>query len=279
MKTERDVRAGRAARGSPAVAWVAAAILAGSIIAAAVGGRAEENLLVPGAEFSQLVLRAGAWCRYVVVDEALGQRDSTEVYIALPASQSTASGRAFWLELATRPLGSPEDEGEVLKLLVLEGITKLSEGDSLGQYVLEFYIKKGDRPPEEKDPRTYEGFSLIVPTAESSWTASDGIAVATRAGRFSCTEKRRSAESNQEIPTGRFKLLRKSRDDYVVWFCEDVPVFRLVKCVIERSRETEMVPRIPGIPVEGHKYSKTTAELTGFGMDAKPRLSVPSSNR
>ncbi len=243
------------------------------------GSRSAENLFVPGAEFSQLVLRSGAWCRYVVVDEALGQRDTTEIYIAIPGSESSSRGRAFWLELSTKPLGGPEDEGEVLKLLLLEGITKFSEGDSLGQYVLEFYIKKGTHPAEKRDPRTYEGFSLIVPTAESSWKSSSGMDVSTEAGRFKCTQKTRTAEENQEIPTGKFKLIRKSRDDYAVWFCDDVPVFRLVKCVIERSRETEMVPRISGIPVEGHKYSKTTAELAGFGMDAKPIISIGPPGR
>jgi hypothetical protein len=243
------------------------------------GGRSAENLFVPGAEFSQLVLRSGAWCRYVVVDEALGQRDTTEIYIAIPGSETSPRGRAYWLELSTKPLGESEDEGEVLKLLVLEGITKFSEGDSLGQYVLEFYIKKGTHPAEKRNPRTYDGFSLIVPTSESLWKSSSGKDVSTKAGRFECTEKTRTAEENQQIPTGKFKLIRKSRDDYSVWFCDDVPVFRLVKCVIERSRETEMVPRISGIPVEGHKYSKTTAELVGFGMDAKPILSVGPSNR
>lgn len=242
-------------------------------------GAAAENLLVPGAEFSQLVLEKGAWCRYVVVDEALGQMDSTEVYVGLPGVETTPRGRAFWIELLSRPVGGGEEEGQILKLLILEGITGFSEGDSLGDYVLELYIKRGARPAEKKDPRSYDDLSLIVPTAESSWTTTDGVLAATAAGRFNCTKKTRTAENNQEIPTGKTKLIRKSRDDFRVWFCGDIPVFRLVKCEIERVRETEIVPRIAGVPVGGKKHSRTTAELTGFGRDAKAILRLDARNQ
>jgi len=259
--------------------FAAGAFLVGWILLGSRPGHTAETLLIPGAEFSQLVLEKGAWCRYVIVDEALGQKDSSEVYVGLPAVENTPRGRAFWLELASTPLGGAEEEGQVLKLLVLEGITGFSEGDSLGGYVLELYIKKGARPVEKKDPGTYEDFSLIVPTAESSWSATDGVPAETPAGRFSCVKKTRTVQANQEIPTGKTRLIRKSRDDFEVWFCNDVPVFHLVKCVIERSRETDIVPRIAGVPVGGKKYSRTSAELTGFGRDAKPILRIDSSNR
>jgi hypothetical protein len=258
---------------------VLAATAVVSLLALCPGSRAEENLLVPGAEFSQLVLAPGAWCRYVVVDEALGQVDSSEVYVGLPAVENTARGRAFWIEILSRPVGGGQEEGQILKLLVLEGITGFSDGDSLGGYVLELYIKRGARPVEEKDPRSYEDFSLVVPTAESSWSTADGVAAETAAGRFVCAKKTRTAESHQEIPTGKTRLIRKSRDDYTVWFCDDVPVFRMVRCEIERSRETEIVPRIAGVPVGGKKLSRTTAELTGFGRDAKPILRVDARNQ
>ena len=259
--------------------FVAGVLLVGWILFGARPGHTAETLLVPGAEFSQLVLEKGAWCRYVIVDEALGQEDSTEVYVGLPDVENTPRGRAFWLELSSTPLGGGEEERQVLKLLVLDGITGFSEGDSLGGYVLELYIKKGARPVEEKDPRTYEDFSLVVPTPESSWSATDGVPAATPAGRFTCMKKTRTVQTNQEIPTGKTTLIRKSRDDFEVWFCNDVPVFHLVKCVIERSRETDIVPRIAGVPIGGKKDSRTSAVLMGFGRDAKPILRIDSSNR
>jgi hypothetical protein len=249
------------------------------LLSVAGGTLAAESLLVPGADLSQLVVKKGAWCRYIVVDEALGQEDSTEIYVGVPATESTPRGPAFWLELASRPLGGGDEERQVLKLLVLEAVTRFSEGDSLGDYVVKFYIKKGTRAVEEADPKTYEDFSLIVPTSESSWESIEEVPTTTRAGEFSCVKKTRVVEENKEIPTGRVKLIKKSRDDYTVWFDNSVPLFRLVKCVIERSRETSMVPRVAGIPISGPQYSKTTAELTAFGSDAKPVLSVESRSR
>lgn len=238
-----------------------------------------ESFLIPGADFSQLVLETGRWCRYIVVDEALGQIDSVGVYIGIPGSEQTDKGKAFWVELASAPIPAASDGGEIIRLLVLEQITEFSDGDSLGQYVLKLYIKKGAQPVEEKDPESYEDFSLIVPTAEASWESSPETNVSTKGGAFNCTKKTRSVQSNQEIPTGKIKLIKKSRDDYTVWFCNEVPVFRLVKCVIERSRETDTVPRITGIPVSGPKYSRTEAELTAFGNDATPLLTIGDSTR
>ena len=50
--------------------------------------------------------------------------------------------------------------------------------------MLKLYIKRGARPVEEKDPRSYEDFSLVVPTAESSWSTADGVAAETAARHF-----------------------------------------------------------------------------------------------
>lgn len=238
-----------------------------------------DDFLVPGVDFSKLVLETGAWCRYLVVDEALEQTDSTEVYVAIPGSENTAQGPAYWVELRSAPLDNDAGRAEVLKLLVLERITEFSEGDSFGDYVLKLYIKSGAGPVEEKNPREYEEFSTIVPTADSSWVTVPDVPVSTAAGEFICTKKTRSVRVEQEIPTGRITLVKKARDDYVVWFCGDVPVFRMVKCVIDRTRETDTVPHLAGIPASGEKHSKTAAELTAFGFDAKPILSTPAENR
>lgn len=261
------------------VCGAAAAALLSALLLAPSAARSAENLLVPGADFSQLALEKGAWCRYVVVDEALGQADSTEVYVGVPSAERTAKGPAFWLEIATRPLGAGGEEAQVLKLLVLESIAGLSEGDSLGDFVLRLYIRKGGRPAEERDPATFKDLSLVVPTAESSWETSEGVMVEAPAGRFTTKKRTRTALEEQEVPTGKVRLIKKSRDDFTVWFSDEVPVFRLVKCVVERWRETETVPRIAGIPVSGRKYSKTTAELAGFGLDAEPVLIIDSPKR
>jgi hypothetical protein len=238
-----------------------------------------ENFLIPGADLSQLVLKEGAWCRYLVIDEALGQTDSTVVYVGVPASEMTQKGGAFWVELASKPKGGGEEDGEVLKLLVLEAISGLSQGDSVGAYVLRLYIKKGARPVEEEDPSRYEDFSLIVPTAESSWEISPDVPTEVLGESLTCTKKTRSVREDKEIPTGKLSLVKKARDDYSVWFCDEIPVFRMARCVIERSRHTYTVPRIAGVPVSGEKNSRTTAELVEFGFDAKPVLPHGSPSR
>jgi hypothetical protein len=134
------------------------------------------------------------------------------------------------------------------------------------------YNKSGSHPPQEEDPRRYKRFSLVVPTTDSSWVTTPDVPTVTAGGSFTCVKKERVVIDDREILTGKIKLIKKARDDFTVWFCDDIPVFRLARCRIVRVRETDTVPKIAGIPASGKKGSKTTAELVAFGFDAKPIL-------
>jgi hypothetical protein len=223
---------------------------------------------VPGVDLASLTFEEGAWCRYMVTDEALGQVDSTEVYIGVPASERTPAGRAYWVEIETSLKGASAEDREIMKLLVLEAITGFEDGDSLGDYVLELYVKSGNRPAEPENPKRLKEVSLHSASEDSLWVTGDTLAVTTLAGEFRCVKKQRTLESSHEIPTGNITLIKKARDDYVVWFSRGIPVLHLAKCVIERSRETDTVPKITGIPASGSKSSRTTAEIIAYGRDA-----------
>lgn len=255
-----------------AAAWLLLCLLA-------VSARAGDAFLVPGVEFSHLSLSQGAWCRYRVADEALGIVDSSEIYIGIPDTAMTAAGPAYWVEIETRPLHGSPDDAQILKFLVLERITSMGVGDSLGDYVLRLYNKSGANPPQEEDPKSFERFSQVVSTPDSSWVVRPGVATDTAGRRLTCTLKERRAEETRRIDTGSVTLVRRSQDDFRVWFCDDVPIFRLAKCEIARVRDTETIPPIAGIPASGKKESKTTAELVAFGHDAVTLMPLDSEKK
>jgi hypothetical protein len=92
---------------------------------------------------------------------------------------------------------------------------------------------------------------------------------------MTCDFKEMTVEESREIPTGSVTLLQHSSDRFQVWNSDEVPVFSLAKCVIERSRESRTVPPVPGIPDAGPRESRTTAVIVEFGHDARPLISVP----
>ncbi|MDH3217407.1 MAG: hypothetical protein OEN01_14170 [Candidatus Krumholzibacteria bacterium] len=233
-----------------------------------------ESFLIPGVDFSKLDLQEGAWCRYVVVDEALGQIDSSEIYIGVPSREMTSRGEAFWVEIETRPVGGSFGEADVLKLLVLEKIRAFDSGDSLGDYVVKLYNRTGDRPPREEDPKRFKRFSQVIPTTDSSWVSTPDVLEGATGSELSCVKKKRTVRDDREVVTGKVRLIKKARDDFAVWFCDDIPVFHLAKCEIVRVRETETLPKITGVPNLGKKVATTTAALVAFGFDATPILSV-----
>jgi len=240
-----------------------------SIPSPVVADRAVNNFLIPGVDLSRLVFQEGAWCRYAVVDEALEQVDTTEVYVAVSGREETGRGTAWWVEIESRPYIGDREDHQVMKLLVLEEITQFAVDDSLGKFVLRLYIKSGTRPVQEEDPLRYEDFSLVNPTADDSWDLKSGVRAATLAGEFTCEQKSRTVQTDKEIPTGNVKLITRAEDSYAVWFSDDIPVFRMARCEISRTRETRTEPRIAGIPASGRKESRTTAELIQFGFDAE----------
>jgi hypothetical protein len=237
-------------------------------------GSDSSTFLIPGVDFSRLTLEKGAWCRYYVADEALGVVDSTEVYIGVTQREMTSHGDAFWVEIESRPRGGSSADADVLKMLVLEKIHSFAEGDSLGQYVVKLYNKSGIHPPQEEDPKQYKDFSLVIPTTDSTWSTTADVPMGTTAGEFSCTMKHRIVNNDKEVQTGDVRLIKTSRDDFTVWFSDDVPMFHLARCEINRVRRTDVRPRITGIPPSATKDSKTTAELVAFGFDAKPILEL-----
>jgi hypothetical protein len=246
-----------------------------SALAPAAAGPGGDSFLIPGVALSDADFEVGAWCRYLVVDEIMGGRDSTAVYFAVTGQAKTAAGRAYWIELESGALGAPADEYDSVKVLILSDIKELSRGDSLVHYVSELYIKRGTGQVEPADPAELERLTLSSPTSDSEWKLSAGEAIETPQGRFECNRKHLTVEDKREIPMGRVTLVKNDADVFDVWFCDDVPIFRVVKCVIDRVRESRTVPSVPGIPDKGREESRTTVQLLGFGSDAKSTIDIP----
>jgi len=263
---------GRRSRTSGAAAACSAALLL--LTPAARAGEAE-SLLLPGIDLAGVEFKVGAWCRYLVVDEAMGERDSSSVYLAIVGREKTASGSAYWLEIESGPEGADEADREVARALVDERVRAMAEGDSLYHYISRLYIRKGRGPVEAGDPRDLKRLTIVSPTSETDWQIEAGQVVATPAGELTCELRRFEKDESRDIPTGRVMLKQRRVDRVQVWVAPAVPVFHLAKCEIDRTRESRTVPPVRGIPDAGPKRSRTTSTLVAYGEGAKPLLSIP----
>lgn len=234
-----------------------------------------QSFVLPGVDATDIRLESGRWCRYIVVDEAMGEVDSTSFYVAVLGHQSVRADEAYWVEFESAPVGAPAGERDVTKVLISSKIKDYAYGDSLYRYVYEMYIKKGDEPVQPADPIDLKQVTLASPTSESEWIRHPDSTVSTPMGPIVSTWKELTVEEAREIPTGRVTLLQHKVDRFRVWSSMEVPIFSLVKCVIERSRESKTVPAVPGIPTAGARESRTTAVIVDFGNDARALLSVP----
>ena len=239
------------------------------------GARAEQpgTLLLPGIDIRDADFTVGRWCRYIVIDEAMGETDSSEVYLAVVGREK---GRdAYWLEIENGPVGTPAAERDVARFLVDGAVRGMAPGDSLYQYVSRLYIRRGREPVEKGNPRDLTRLTIVNPTSESDWIVTRDAVVSTPAGRISGEMRQFENVVSREIPAGNVKLVQRNVDRVKVWRSPDVPVFHLARCDIERVRETRTVPPVRGIPDAGPRESRTTSILVAFGKGAKPLLPSP----
>jgi len=240
-----------------------------------VSARADEagTLLLPGVDIRDVDFTVGRWCRYLVIDEAMGQTDSSEVYLAVVGRDGTRD--AWWLEIETGPTGQPAAEHDAARFLVDGAVREMTPSDSLYQYVSRLYIRKGRAPVEAGDPRDLTRLTIVNPTSETDWIVTPDVTITTPAGTLTGELRQFENDVSREIPAGNVKLLQRKIDRVKVWRSARIPVFHLIRCEIERVRETRTVPAVKGIPETGPRESRTTSVLVAFGDGAKPLLPSP----
>jgi hypothetical protein len=265
MKTGRRLRISRAL----VVAFATGALWIAAVPVAADGG----NLLLPGIDIRDVDFTVGAWCRYRVIDEAEGARDTSEVYIAVTARES--GKEAWWMEIATAPAGADPGETDTARFLVDGSVRTMAPTDSLYRYVSRLYIRKGRGPVEAGNPRDLTRLTIVNPTSESGWKVSPDSVIATPAGNIRTVPRSFENIVTREIPAGNVKIVQHNEDRVRVWRSDSVPVFHLAGCVIERVRDTRTIPPVQGIPPSGPRRSRTVSVLVAYGMDAAPLLPVP----
>jgi len=234
---------------------------------------ASEVVLLPGVDIREATFVVGSWCRYLVIDEAEGVVDSSELYIAVVGEVSNGDKLSYWVEIESGVSGAVENDRELVKALISNDIKQFQEGDSLYQYIEMMYLRKGVGPVTLGDRRKFQQLSLTAPTSDAGWSH-ERASVETPVGPIECNHKALTVEDSREMPSDRMTIVKTSSDVFDVWSAQQVPVFHLVRCVIERSRETRTRPRIPGIPELGPRLSRTTSMLMSYGSDARPLIAV-----
>jgi hypothetical protein len=234
-----------------------------------------ESLLLPGVDIRSIDFAVGAWCRYRVVDEAMGQTDSSEVMLAIVGRESTPNGPAYWLEIENIPAGRSADERDFTKVLVEARVRSMAPGDSLYHFVRRFYIRKGRGAVEPGDPRDLKRLTVVSPTSESDWRVTPNRRIQTAAGDIECELREFEKEESRDVPAGRIVIRQRRIDRVQVWVSPGIPVFHLARCEIERVRESRAVPPVRGVPDTGARRSRTTSEIVSHGTGAKPRVPSP----
>lgn len=235
-------------------------------------GGSLEDFVIPTVAFSRLVVEQGNWCEYRVVEEAMGQRDSSMLYVAIPRTGRPPEPGFFWLEIMGCPLGSDERDTLTVRLLLSREITRFTDRDSLGAYIAAIYIKEGDEPVREGDYDALSQLETGAPGDTARWWPDGDERIATRAGEFACTLFSRMRSFEKRVPASGSTLITTVSGHHRTWFSDEVPLFGMVRYTAERLRDTRLDPPLAGVPVAGARASNTRVELVNFGSGAETVL-------
>lgn len=271
-----------AARRRRAIAGVLAVAACAALVpsvrpARAARAVAVDDWLVPGLDLREVAFEAGAWCRYRVVDEADGVRDTTVVDVSVPVDGAVGGApgrapRAWWIEFASGPPGADETARDVLRVLVDADIARGARGDSLSAYVRGYWVRRAGGRVEPGDLAELD--RLTLDAGVGGWGALPDTVVTTPAGRFVCRRRVRTRLESRRRRQGRVTVIVQRRDRWTLLLCDAVPLFRLVRCRVDRLRESRTEPRLRGIPDPGPRRSHVVTELVATGRGARSRLTV-----
>lgn len=234
-----------------------------------------DSFLLPGIDMRSIEFTVGAWCRYQVIDEAMGDTDTTVVYLAVVGREKTASGgNAYWLEVESRVPGRGDSTRDVARALVDERIHSMAEGDSLHRYISRFYTMKGRESAQKGNPADLRRLTRVSPASVSDWKTETARPLQTPAGKFTCEYRVFDNAESRDIPSGRVVIKQKRTDHVEIYTAPSVPLFHLVKSEIDRTRESRTVPAVKGIPETGPRRSRTTSVLVAHGTGARPIIQV-----
>ena len=265
-------KTGRSLRISAALALVLMVVSAVVLPAQAADG---DSFLLPGIDMRSIEFTVGAWCRYQVIDEAMGETDTTVVYLAVVGSEKNASGgKAYWLEVESRVPGRDDSSRDVARALVDERIHSMAEGDSLHHFISRFYTMKGRESAQKGNPADLRKLTRVSPASASDWKTEPARPLQTPAGKFTCEHRVFDNSESRDIPSGRVVIKQKRTDHVEIYTSPAVPLFHLVKSEIDRTRESRTVPAVKGIPETGPRRSRTTSVLVAHGTGAKPIIAI-----
>jgi hypothetical protein len=233
------------------------------------------SVLLPGIDIRTIDFEVGAWCRYIVVDEAMDVVDSSAVYIAVVGRERTSGGTAYWLEIENGKVSAGPEDRDLARALVDDDVKRMADGDSLYRYVSRYYIRRGRGPVEPGDVHDLKRLTIISPTSDRDWVVTPRATISTPAGKLSCESRRFEKTESNETPSGRVKIVQRRTDRVEVWTSDAIPVFHLARCVVERERESKTIPAVRGIPQSGPRRSRTTSVVVAFGKGAKSLVSSP----
>jgi len=250
--------------------WLTLALVAGFISSFPASSVAGWNFIIPGEAFSHLSIKPGAWVRYRIIDEAMHQKDTSFVYIAVP-KQIWPGKSLFWLEM----VGSSREAGGddvLVKLLLSDAIKTLSPGDSIPSFIKRMYIREGESEVRKGEDEDFARLEENMRFDGSPWKSIGTEEIQCPAGTFACSKKERVEKKEKRISVGKSTLIKTTDDRGLIWYSGRVPIFEMVQYFLVRKAGTAMDPPIMGVPVSGLKVSSTQVELLEFGFGANSLL-------
>jgi hypothetical protein len=219
------------------------------------------DFLIPGVSVESVALAAGARVAYLVTTESFGAIDSS--YIELRVIDHR--GGAFRLEIVSAPYPRTVEGSTTVRVRISDRLSRAATPEELRASIDEIRVKDGAGPFREPSERELDDLDLerLFLRRDTGAVESrlDSSRIAVPAGSFACEGIRISEKETKHVSLGGVEAERGEEETSVVWRSTVVPVWGVVKSVVERRVwTTSSAARIPAAPRE----TKTVSVLLSY---------------
>jgi len=221
------------------------------------------DFILPGLFLDSLSVRESCSVRYLVVNEAFGEKDSTELMI----DYDPHSGDLPEIRILSMPLAGGQEDTFLVRISFKRLPENIHSPDEFRDCIEEILFKSGDQPlrhPTEEELKKV-GFNELFskPGFNEGPVSMKGELVKTSLGDFKCKVREFKRVTKKKVRLGGIDALKMDEIHVTLWKSVEIPIFNLVKSRIERRRIIK--PAGPGdFEISKPRVTVTTAYIIGY---------------
>ncbi|MBN1164171.1 MAG: hypothetical protein JXB45_06310 [Candidatus Krumholzibacteriota bacterium] len=198
------------------------------------------DFMIPGVSLEEVDFTAGSRVAYLVISRTYGVDDSSLVELAV----LDFSAEGIELEILSAPYSGRGEESVRIRLSLAPHFQKVKSPGEFYSCLRELRIQEGTGPFREPTREEIGDFDLdrlfLKQSRESKPTELAPRIMTTPAGSYTCRGYNFFFSDSSRVSMGGLEAVRREEESSLLWLCDSIPFWGLVKSEVKRTSHTSV---------------------------------------